>query len=45
MSVHQNKRLWQRHVLAENRRSINGLLATLADEPVYFAFNDCVSDA
>jgi steroid delta-isomerase-like uncharacterized protein len=35
MSVHQNKRLWQRHVLAENRRSIDGLLATLSDEPVY----------
>jgi steroid delta-isomerase-like uncharacterized protein len=35
MSVHQNKRLWQRHVLAENRRSIEGLLATLADEPEY----------
>jgi steroid delta-isomerase-like uncharacterized protein len=35
MSVHQNKRLWQRHVLAENRRSIDGLLATLSEEPVY----------
>ena len=35
MSIHQNKRLWQRHVLAENRRSIDGLLATLSAEPVY----------
>jgi steroid delta-isomerase-like uncharacterized protein len=35
MSIHQNKRLWQRHVLAENHRSIDGLLATLSDEPVY----------
>jgi len=35
MSLHQNKRLWQKHVLAENRRSIEGLLATLCDEPVY----------
>lgn len=35
MSLHQNRRLWQRHVLAENRRSIDGLLATLCDEPVY----------
>ncbi len=35
MSIHSNKRLWQKHVLAENRRSIEGLLATLCDEPVY----------
>jgi len=35
MSLHQNKRLWQRHVLAENRRSIEGLLATLSEVPVY----------
>ncbi len=35
MSIHQNKRLWQKHVLAENRRSIQGLLDTLCDEPVY----------
>jgi len=35
MSVHQNRRLWQRHVLAENRRSIDGLLETLCAEPVY----------
>jgi carboxymethylenebutenolidase len=27
--------LWQKHVLAENRRSIEGLLATLCDEPIY----------
>ena len=32
MSLHANKRLWQRHVLAENRRSIEGLLATLSAE-------------
>jgi len=35
MSLHENKRLWQRHVLAENRRSIEGLLDTLCDTPVY----------
>jgi steroid delta-isomerase-like uncharacterized protein len=35
MSIHSNKRLWQKHVLAENRRSIEGLLATLCAEPVY----------
>jgi steroid delta-isomerase-like uncharacterized protein len=33
--IHQNRRLWQRHVLAENRRSINGLLETLCDDPIY----------
>jgi len=33
--LHQNKRLWQRHVLAENRRDIPGLLATLVDDPLY----------
>lgn len=35
MSLHANKRLWQRHVLAENRRSVAGLLATLSAEPLY----------
>ena len=35
MSIHANKRLWQKHVLAENRRSVDGLLATLCAEPVY----------
>ena len=35
MSLHKNRRLWQKHVLAENRRSIEGLLDTLCDEPVY----------
>ena len=35
MSLHDNKRLWQRHVLAENRRSIEGLLETLSDDPIY----------
>lgn len=35
MSLHANKRLWQRHVLAENRRSVAGLLATLCAEPLY----------
>jgi len=33
--LHANKRLWQRHVIAENRRSIEGLLATLTAEPLY----------
>ena len=33
--LHENRRLWQRHVLAENRRSIEGLLETLCDEPIY----------
>src|SRR5438552_18811247 len=35
MSLHQNKRMWQRHVLAENRRSVDGLLATLCADPIY----------
>jgi steroid delta-isomerase-like uncharacterized protein len=35
MTIHAIKRLWQKHVLAENRRSIEGLLATLCAEPVY----------
>ncbi|HSD84704.1 MAG TPA: ester cyclase [Anaerolineae bacterium] len=33
--LHQNRRLWQRHVLAENRRSIEGLLDTLCSDPIY----------
>lgn len=33
--LHYNKRLWQKHVLAENRRDIPGLLATLVDDPLY----------
>lgn len=33
--LHYNKRLWQKHVLAENRRNIPGLLATLVDDPLY----------
>lgn len=33
--LHQNRRLWQRHVLAENRRSIEGLLETLCVDPIY----------
>jgi steroid delta-isomerase-like uncharacterized protein len=35
MSTHQNRRVWQCYVLAENRRSIEGLLETLCDNPVY----------
>ena len=36
MSVlHENRRLWQRHVLAENRRSIQDLLETLCADPIY----------
>lgn len=35
MSLHANKRLWQKHVLAENRRSVDSLLATLCPEPLY----------
>ena len=36
MSVlHENRRLWQRHVLAENRRSIEALLETLCSAPIY----------
>jgi steroid delta-isomerase-like uncharacterized protein len=34
-TLHHNKRLWQKHVLAENRRSIEGLLDTLCDNPTY----------
>lgn len=33
--LHTVKRLWQKHVLAENRRDIPGLLATLVDDPLY----------
>ncbi len=33
--LHENRRLWQRHVLAENRRNIAGLLETLCDDPIY----------
>jgi steroid delta-isomerase-like uncharacterized protein len=33
--LHRNRRLWQRHVLAENRRSIEGLLETLCSDPIY----------
>src|SRR5258708_7925711 len=35
MSVHENKRLGQRPVVAKTRRSIEGLLETLSAEPVY----------
>lgn len=38
--LHDVKRLWQKHVLAENRRSIPGLLATLIDWPVYTLMAD-----
>ncbi len=33
--LHENRRLWQRHVLAENRRDIDGLLETLGADPIY----------
>ncbi len=33
--LHENRRLWQRHVLAENRRSIEALLETLCGDPIY----------
>ncbi len=33
--LHENRRLWQRHVLAETRRNIAGLLETLSDDPIY----------
>lgn len=32
---HYNKRLWQKHVIAENKRDIPGLLATLIPDPLY----------
>jgi steroid delta-isomerase-like uncharacterized protein len=36
MSVlYENRRVWQRHVLAENRRSIDDLLETLGSDPIY----------
>lgn len=34
-TLRANRRIWQKHVLAENRRSIEGLLATLSADPVY----------
>jgi|SRR5450759_1518583 steroid delta-isomerase-like uncharacterized protein len=33
--LHENRRIWQKHVLAENRRSVDGLLETLCHAPVY----------
>jgi hypothetical protein len=33
--LRQIKRLWVRHSIAENRRDIDGLIATLADDCVY----------
>ena len=33
--LHRNQRLWERHVIAENRRHIDRLLATLADDCIY----------
>jgi len=33
--LHENRRLWQRHVLAETRRNIAGLMETLCDDPIY----------
>lgn len=38
--LHDVKRLWQKHVLAENRRSIPGLLATLVEWPIYTLMAD-----
>lgn len=35
MTLHQIRRLWQKHVIAENRRDIPGLLATLCQDPTY----------
>ena len=35
LTLHQIRRLWQKHVLAENRRDIPGLLATLCEDPIY----------
>jgi steroid delta-isomerase-like uncharacterized protein len=36
MSVlHENRRVWQRHVLAENRRNIQDLLENLCPDPIY----------
>ena len=35
LTLHQTRRLWQKHVLAENRRDIPGLLATLCEDPIY----------
>jgi len=35
LTLHQIRRLWQKHVIAENRRDIPGLLATLCDDPTY----------
>lgn len=35
LTLHQTRRLWQKHVLAENRRDIPGLLATLIENPTY----------
>lgn len=33
--AHENRRVWQRYRLAENRRSIEDVLETLCGEPIY----------
>lgn len=33
--LHYIKRLWQKHVVAENKQDIPGLLDTLIDDPLY----------
>jgi steroid delta-isomerase-like uncharacterized protein len=35
LTLHQIRRLWQKHVIAENRRNIPGMLATLCEDPTY----------
>jgi steroid delta-isomerase-like uncharacterized protein len=35
LSLHQIRRLWQKHVIAENRRDIPGMLDTLCEDPTY----------
>jgi len=33
--LHENRRVWQRHLLAENRRNLEALLDNLCDDPIY----------
>jgi steroid delta-isomerase-like uncharacterized protein len=34
-ALYENRRVWQRHVLAEHHRSIDDLLETLGNDPIY----------
>ena len=33
--LQENRRVWQRHLMAENRRNLDALLDNLCDDPIY----------